>query len=221
MTFNVRHGVGMDRRLDLHRQATIISQADIVLLQEVDRHLFRSRRQDQAQVLAEGSGLYNYAFGASLNFLGGQYGNAVLSRFPLRSVAVHRIPRPFWTEPRTVLQVETTIDDEVVYLFNTHLGYTFEQRREGIQVILGLVQRARGRVLFGGDLNVGTKSAETAALGAALQEVSSNCGPTYPSSHPLRQIDHLFVRGATGLKSCQVIETQASDHRPVLAVIGW
>jgi endonuclease/exonuclease/phosphatase family metal-dependent hydrolase len=219
MTFNIRHGVGIDRVLDLRRQALIIGQADIALLQEVDQRSLRSRWQDQTRRLADDSGLIYHVFGASLNLAGGRYGNAILSRFPLRNEVVHRIPRQFWAEPRTVLQAETTIGGEVVHLFNTHLGHTFRQRREGIQVMLGLVQRVKGMVLLGGDLNVTSGSAATAALGAALQEASQNCGPTYPASQPREQIDHLFVRDVAGIESCQVIETQVSDHCPILAVI--
>ena len=55
VTFNVHHGVGEDDRHDLPRLATVLAgtDADVICLQEVDRHFGdRSEGVDQALLLS-------------------------------------------------------------------------------------------------------------------------------------------------------------------------
>ena len=86
MTFNIHHGEGIDGRLDLERIARVITdaRADLVGLQEVDRGVERTQRRDIPTELARLTGLA-VRFESNLPHQGGEYGNAVLSRFPVKT----------------------------------------------------------------------------------------------------------------------------------------
>ena len=55
LSYNIRHGVGMDNAMNLERQAAIIKacEADVVGLQEVDSMTNRSGVIDEAAYLAQ------------------------------------------------------------------------------------------------------------------------------------------------------------------------
>ncbi len=83
MTYNIHHCEGTDRQIDIERIAEIIrkSGCDLVALQEVDRRTTRSNQVDQLTELARLTGLHPY-FGKAIDFGGGEYGVAILSKYP-------------------------------------------------------------------------------------------------------------------------------------------
>ena len=92
-TYNIRHGRGSDDVLDLDRTARAIAalDADIVALQEVDEKVRRSGNVDQAATLGKVLGMY-HAFGSFMDYDGGRYGLAILSRWPIESFESWRLP---------------------------------------------------------------------------------------------------------------------------------
>ena len=84
MTYNIHHGEGMDGKVDLLRIADVIKweQADIVALQEVDSGVARTARRDLPAELAALTGM-TCVFSNNFHYQGGEYGNAVLTRFPI------------------------------------------------------------------------------------------------------------------------------------------
>lgn len=220
MSFNIRHGRGTDMKLDLGRTAAVIreSGADIVFLQEVDSGTRRSEGQDQAGVLAATSGLHNFAYGKNLDFEGGGYGNALLSRLPIAGVRNHPIPPlPTTLEQRGVLQAVVEFRGEKLHLFDTHYPLTAVERTEATHLVLSLVGQVKGPVVFGGDLNAEDDSPEVTSLAQQLQDGSGRpAAPTFPADTPQQRIDYLFYRGPFRAESFTVIETQASDHLPIM-----
>jgi endonuclease/exonuclease/phosphatase family metal-dependent hydrolase len=104
MAYNIHHGAGADGRLDLKRTAAAIrrDKPDFVALNEVDRCTRRVGGIDTCKVLGELVGLYA-TFGKAIDYGGGGYGNAVLSREKPRDVL--RVPLP-GREPRLLLLCE-------------------------------------------------------------------------------------------------------------------
>src|SRR6266487_5513735 len=86
MTYNIHVGVGMDKKLDLVRIASVINKQhpDLVGLQEVDRGVERTQRIDEIADIAKLTKM-DYAFAFNLKYQGGQYGVAILSRYTIRS----------------------------------------------------------------------------------------------------------------------------------------
>ena len=91
MTYNIHVGIGMDKKLDLPRIAGVINaqHPDLVGLQEVDRGVTRTQGIDEIAELAKLTRM-DYAFAFNLRYQGGQYGVAILSRFPIRATD-HRL----------------------------------------------------------------------------------------------------------------------------------
>src|SRR5678810_85346 len=85
MTYNIHHGEGLDGKVDLLRIAELIKRegADIVALQEVDKGTQRTARRDFPEELAALTGM-TAVFSNNFAFEGGEYGNAVLTRFPIK-----------------------------------------------------------------------------------------------------------------------------------------
>ncbi|MEZ6125818.1 MAG: endonuclease/exonuclease/phosphatase family protein [Planctomycetaceae bacterium] len=93
LSYNIHHGEGVDRKLDLQRIADVILSVrpDLVALQEVDRNATRTGGVDQPAELARLTRMH-VVFGANIELQGGHYGNAVLSRHPIARLRNHLLP---------------------------------------------------------------------------------------------------------------------------------
>ncbi|MEX2180442.1 MAG: endonuclease/exonuclease/phosphatase family protein [Gemmatimonadaceae bacterium] len=227
VTYNIRHSRGMDGRPDLTRTAGTLGRLapDIVGLQEVDRGTERSARVHQADSLGRLLGLHP-AFGAFMAYDGGEYGMAVLSRFPIRRTAPLRLPDG--NEPRIALLVEVELGSgERILIVNVHFdwvaddGYRFEQATALAAVLdtIGLP------VILLGDFNDQPGSRTIERFRARFAEAAKDPGArfTFPATDPAKEIDFIFAApvAAWRVRSAEVIDDRmASDHRPVLAVLA-
>ncbi|MCH7992087.1 MAG: endonuclease/exonuclease/phosphatase family protein, partial [Gemmatimonadetes bacterium] len=109
--YNIRHGLGVDGEVDLERIADVLRplHADVITLQEVDRRVERTNGVDQARRLGELLGMEAH-FGDFMPYQGGEYGMAVLSRFPVLGVTNVRLPDG--DEPRTALEVRVAVGQQ-------------------------------------------------------------------------------------------------------------
>jgi endonuclease/exonuclease/phosphatase family metal-dependent hydrolase len=180
---------------------------DLCLLQEVDRQMPRSGWQDQAALLAQAVGGQAHFYGR-LRFGPAAYGNAVLSRLPVRSV--RHLSLPGGGEPRGAVGVQ--IDDEHgMWVWNTHLGLQPEWRREQLSRLAETLTD-QPSVLVGGDFNARPHDEEVAAF---LQETGlaplSAEAPTFPVPGPTERIDLLLGRGFTAAETTTTA-APGSDH---------
>ena len=219
---------------NLERVAELVrsTNADLVLLQEVDRGTKRSGNVDQPAVLAERSGLHA-AFGSAVDYDGGKYGVAILSRWPIVSDTLFHLPvdppqeRAGGShEPRGALRVVVESPRGRLAVINTHLDPSAVDRwrRQEVDSIVSLVTQTRRTetlVIAGGDFNSTPESAvQVAARKGGLRDAWMECnggqGFTFPYDFPVKRIDYLFLTGDIKCTSASVINTGASDHRPVL-----
>ncbi|HEY7924420.1 MAG TPA: endonuclease/exonuclease/phosphatase family protein, partial [Vicinamibacteria bacterium] len=86
LSYNIHRAIGVDRRFRPERVASIIEyyNPDIAMLQEVDEGAPRSRELDLARELAKALGFEHFAIGHNVRLRKGRYGNATLSRWPIR-----------------------------------------------------------------------------------------------------------------------------------------
>jgi endonuclease/exonuclease/phosphatase family metal-dependent hydrolase len=112
LTYNIHHGEGMDGRFDLPRVADVVknAQADLVALQEVDEGTQRASGVNEVTELARLTDMHA-AFGKAMDFSGGAYGVAILSRWPLRGTRNDPLPSFDDREPRTALTVDVQAGD--------------------------------------------------------------------------------------------------------------
>lgn len=228
LSYNIHHGEGVDGRLDLKRIAGVIRAArpDVVALQEVDRKAQRTGGVDQSAELARLTEMH-MAFGGNIELPGGDYGNAVLSRLPIRRHENHKLPCFDNGEQRGVLEVE--IDwpghSQPLLFFATHLDHRRpgEERLASAKAINELVARRLERpALLAGDLNDVPTSPVLAEFDKQWHRTSEQTLPTIPVSKPARQIDFILYRpqGSWRVLECRVLdEAVASDHRAIFAVL--
>jgi endonuclease/exonuclease/phosphatase family metal-dependent hydrolase len=219
LAYNIKHGVGMDGQLDLERAAELIRELDpdVVTLQEIDRNCGRSGGVDQAKWLGEACGMHA-AFGAFMDYDGGEYGMAVLSRAPM--INVENIRLPDGSEPRTALgvRVETSMGEVIVC--GIHFYRTEEQRMAQANVVSEHYAWARVPVILAGDFNSEPGGAVMTSLEATWQNIPKEGQSfTFPSDKPEREIDFCMVRPAGKAVSGSVViidEPLVSDHCPLL-----
>ncbi len=234
LVFNIRAGKDLAGAENLPRVADLVRStgADLVLLQEVDRNTQRSGPADQPAVLARLTG-YSAAFGRTIGFQGGDYGVAVLSRWPIRRDTLVPLlvtaPPGRTTEGREQRGVLVAVVDAPggpIAVLDTHLDHTGDDAWR-LQEIATVLQAARTAVepgmpvLIGGDLNARPESAVHEQLrGAGFRDAWEGCGAgdamTFPAGAPDRRIDYLYVEGATRCESARVLASDASDHRPLV-----
>ena len=248
MVYNIHAGRDTAGISNLERVAALIREHDphVVLLQEVDRGTARSGGEDQVALLRNLTGYFG-SFGKSLDYQGGEYGIAVLTAERPLAERTHALPveppqeRAGGShEPRVTHQVVVPTPVGTLDVLNTHLDPSADDHYR-MQEVTAVERRARllrqtGRTtLVGGDFNAvphsrvvevmeagGWRDAWKACADAAAGEgerVEPPGGLTYPAGEPESRIDYLFIPPELACRSARVVESTASDHRPLLFVL--
>lgn len=227
-TYNIHHGVGLGGRLDLDRTARAIAAtgATLVGLQEVDRHFGeRSGFADQAAELAGRLGL-EPVFGADIDrappAAGAprrQYGNAILSAYPVLSWRNTLLPRPAGTEQRGLLEAVVEVDGGPLTVFTTHLqNDSSPARREQAGEIARIVRGTAGPAVLTGDLNARPEAPEVRTLTAVLVDAWAAAGrgrgDTFSALFPRARVDYVLSTPDLVAQRPAVVRAWASDHRP-------
>lgn len=232
LTYNLHHGEGLDGRIDLERISKVIrdSHPDFVALQEVDRLARRTGGVDQAAEYIRRTGMHGY-FGAAMPFQGGEYGQVILSRWPLIEPRVVRLPGTKGREPRvaTTARVNIPVLGQLCWVC-LHLDATRDDtdRWEQVGALLAEFPGNGIPTLLAGDFNATPESrvmkrilgsetgwVDTAGAGGAF---------TDPADTPKVRIDFILAAPEPRwrvVESTVLPEAVASDHRPVLAVLGY
>src|SRR5207237_2406293 len=127
MTYNLHHCEGIDKNLDVERIARVIVSVkpDLVALQEVDRNTNRTGHVDQAALLAKLTKMHGF-FGKAMDYDGGEYGDAVLSRFDVKDSRIVALPyKPLEKhEPRAAVAIRCQMSGRGSGpLIRPHLAY--------------------------------------------------------------------------------------------------
>ncbi len=215
LSYNIRNCIGMDGETDFQRVADVIMAINphVVGLQEVDKGTFRLEGIDVAAKLAELTGMYHY-YSPSIEYQGGHYGNAVLTRE--KPVNHSYIPLPGRQERRSLQMVE--FEDYILY--NTHLNNRFAGDRHGSVMIIDYETMDSEKPIFLiGDINDTPGSGTLELLERNWEQLSGN-DPTFRSDRPDRCIDYIFGLKGEGfryrvLQRVVVNEPVASDHLPL------
>jgi len=225
MTFNIHIGIGMDEKLDLERTAHTINEQhpDLVALQEVDRIADRTQRIDEVKELSRLTGM-QAIYGRTLQHSNGEYGIAILSKYPVLEHTYTRLPRLGQREDRGLLSVKVKLNNRVIRFACTHLCHESEERRtmqaQAINSLL-LNNKDNTPVIIGGDFNAEPSYPSILLLKRQWTD-ATDAKPTFNSTAPSIKIDYLFFHPKTAfkVKETKVIEDSvSSDHRPVLTVL--
>ncbi len=225
--------------------------ADIIGVQEVGNHpcansLPFPMECEPTEYIAEHTGYYSYF--ACSTLLRGKYpyGNAIFSKYPIKSARTVTIPDPperaldpdnDYYETRSVLVAEIDVLGGITVLV-THFGLMPAEHRSAVETVLKLVSEIKTPVIFMGDLNMTPDHPTLAPLFEALCDIEDGRGEpiTWPAllsavgdyeatvkkisdehSAP-RKIDYIFISRELSCDSSEVVASLASDHMPY---IGW
>lgn len=220
MTYNIHRGIGKDGKLDLNAVSDVIkaSNAAIIALQEVERHSIRTVFQDQIKQLSINTNM-NYAYGKSINILNGEYGNGLLSKYPIEEYEVYDLPSI--SEQRTVLRTVINVEGLKIAVYNTHLGLKESERKEQLDFIMQMTSEDELDYILMGDMNsisdklsILAGNMKDCAIGSGNQQQS-----TFIEKEVQERIDYIFVSPDMEVKDYDVVIAEASDHYPVVSEV--
>lgn len=239
LTYNIHRAIGVDRLFRPARVVDVIRshRPDVVILQEVDQGVPRSRELDMARDLARELGFPHRAAGYNVSLRKGRYGNATLSRFPI--VRERNIDLTIGLKKRRGCQ-HTTIDLGTgserplhLELFNLHLGLSNLERQRQVGKLIrspefkGMEEGAP--CVLAGDFNDWRSVLRFFFIEAfdfrCASDRQTKRGPraikTYPSFSPRGGLDRIYYRGRIELEGIHRCAHQtsrvASDHLPLIA----
>ena len=232
LTYNVHSFIGTDRKRDPRRIEHVIreSGARIVALQEV-RWSAHHEGAHALQTLARDLKM-DFRFQRTATFAGEQFGLAVLSDLPMRTVKGGPLPRlgPALPERRSALWVEVETAHGPLQVISTHLAVLSRRDRMAqAEALLGpdWLGGAQGPAVLMGDLNAGMRAPAYKRLAAVLACARSDLPdrhPTFPSWMPLTRIDHIMGANGVRLENAHALRTAlarvASDHLPFVAELA-
>lgn len=226
-TYNIHSCVGVDRRYAPDRVAAVLRElgADIIGLQEVDVRRRRSGEHDQRGLLADATGLAVVPGPHSRDHRG-RFGNALLTRFPVRAVR-HIDLSIAGYEPRGALDIELAVDGRTLRVIVTHLGLRARERHQQVHRLLEALAAGHAgteATLVMGDLN------EWRGRRGGIPALDRHLGRaparrTFPSWLPVLSLDRIYAAGGASLRTVAVhrsaLARVASDHLPLRAAVEW
>ncbi|MGE5703783.1 MAG: endonuclease/exonuclease/phosphatase family protein [Clostridia bacterium] len=196
---------------------------DIIALQEVDNGLPRSQFMNQAKMIADRLEM-NYAYAPSVQYMVGNYGHAILSKYPIRSAQT--IALPSGQEQRTLLNAVIDVNGQPLRMFETHLGLAQTERKSQMASIQQLIDASLERkelFLLAGDFNASANDPLFKQLDAELQapfvREAQQLGSLRTCDKP-ELIDQIFLSPGLSFKSGFSSDFDRSDHYPIGAQIS-
>ena len=228
LSYNIHHGAGVDGKLDLERIARVIKSVnpDIVALQECDQKTQRTGGVDQPAELARLTEMHG-VFGENIRFGGGQYGNAVLSKFPIAKHENAHLPCFDDGEQRGMLICEIRPKElgTALLFCCTHLDHRPDSRERlasAKRINEWIQQRGQTPAILAGDLNATPSSSVLTEFSKAWRISNQQKLATVPVTKPSRQIDFILSRPLgrwKALETTVLSEAVASDHRAIFALL--
>lgn len=222
MSYNIRHGLGMDDNIDLNRTISVIQEAspDILILNEVDQGQWRTLFQMQAKEIAEALTM-KYFFSPTEGTT--NYGNAVLSKMPIKdSFGVDLPVVEEGIRERGAAVIITTAGTKEIMVIGTHLGLGGSaQLKAELNAVHDIYKNHDYPTIIGGDFNKIFSQISTTdpALTRDLKSVNNEIGlnlKTYPADAPKKQIDYILASSEFQTEGASVKSSQASDHLPII-----
>ncbi len=229
MTYNIQHGRNHNLEgdvIDFDNTSTPVLQEkpDILGLNEV-RNGSTPTYVDQPAVLADicgGTPIFGkaYSFGENMD-----YGNAMISRFPVLSSKTVTIPDPDvrkyngYYETRAVLCAMLDCGGKTLCILSTHFGLNPDEQENAVNTVLKLLDTIDTPVILMGDFNVTPDDIAVKRLSSVLHNTAAdlnNIEFTFSSDNPRICIDYIWYKGLTPL-NIHTVKGIYSDHLPLIA----
>ncbi len=232
MTFNIQHALDYQKQIvdtSLFADAIRRYSVDVCGLNEVRRgDGSHPDFTDQAKDIGDALGYTPY-FGKAIRFDGEcphDYGNAIVSRYPIRSVETVPIPdpvdrsEPVYYETRCVIKAILDVEGTDVCFLVCHMGLAESERYEAVKTLCNVLDTISMPVILMGDFNDVPTAAILRPLYDRLQDTATQGDAasmhTFSSYEPHQKIDYILYRGLT-CTNASVIPEIVSDHFPIMA----
>ena len=217
----------MDRRVRPTRVAEVLREidADVIALQEV----IGAGPAGGSHIEEIGAALgMGWVMASTRQLRGHQFGNVVLSRFPISHHAQHDLT---WKtcEERCMQRVDVDVNGRLLRVYNVHLGTAILERRHQAQRLATIVadRHITGPKIVLGDFNEWMRGLTTSLLSARLKSVDlqkfMRRRRHYPGLFPILHLDHIYYDGPLEIVHIEVLRNRlslvASDHLPLIADI--
>lgn len=223
-SYNIHSSVGMDGRRKPSRIAEVIKQlgCQIIALQEVDN---QPGDHDESMQLEYFCKVLEMRAVPGLRMVRktGEYGNALLTRFPILDVQYRELDYPS-CEPRGAIDVHLDIHGRRVRVIAAHLGLRRAERKyQWAQILREVDEESEVPTFVLGDMNEWYRGAQT--LKEAHRLFGEPPAPAaFPSFWPMLALTRIWVRPRKAIESIDVYRSElarvASDHLPVKASVN-
>jgi len=222
LTFNIQHGKNYRTKqidLDLMIKTIKDSQAEIIGLNEVFGA--NATEASQAKIMAQALG-YDFYFAQAIDYHGRPYGNALLTKYPLKTAETIMIPDPIkndheFFETRCI--IKATFQHFPLVLFTSHFGLAKGEQINAVKTSLELIKKERAPLVFMGDFNMEPCDPILKPLLDVLNNTFPAGPPTYPSINPQKKIDYILISPHIKVLKARILPVVASDHLPHLAIL--
>jgi endonuclease/exonuclease/phosphatase family metal-dependent hydrolase len=222
MTWNIHGAYGRNPRFDLARVIALIERhrPDVIALQEIDSRRPRAAGMpDPFEALGAALGIQSVR-AKSVVTLDGEYGQAVISRWPIHHAEIHDISHGE-REPRRAIRCEVRTPRGRLGVIATHLGLSIRERRGQAQALIALISEAPQTSVVVGDFN------DWFWIGSVRKVLSAHMPArsrqrTFPSFCPLFRFDRIYCKPENALVRVSTDRAAGalSDHLPVIADVA-
>ena len=229
MSFNTQHCLNYTtRRIDFQVMADAIlaCEADLVGLNEMRDQGTAPDFDRQTDFLAALTGLQHRYFAKAIDVRGpNPYGNGLLSKSPILSAETILVPDPVtraegkYYETRCLLKAKLKNGLTVLVI---HFGLNPDEQQNAVDTVVKHLEEEK--CILMGDFNVTPDDPVLAPIRARMKDTADAfTAPrlSFPSDHPDRKIDYLFVSPDIEVCSADIPAIVASDHRPHTAEITF
>lgn len=233
MTYNICSGMsyGEDKRRDLNQCAEVIKKynPDILGLNEVHYNIRFSGFAKQAEELNKILKYEYMYYGKAGAIKEGYQGNALFSRFPIKTAKTVLVDQPSICDEDTYYEQRSFIDSIIeakndLRVIVTHFGLAKGERKNELNLLLPIFRNHTDKLVFMGDLNVEPDDVQLKIISSALKDtadITKDNLYTWPSDIPVKKIDYIFVSQDIKTDSVNVPTTMASDHLPYIADVSF
>ncbi len=228
MSYNTQHCMNyITRKIDFQIMADTILKcgADIVGLQEMRNESEHPEYDAQAKILAEKLGFYHY-FAEAIKFSGvNPYGNAIISRYPIKNAQTILIPDPDpktgdgYYETRCLLKAQIDVGDGLCVCVS-HFGLNNDEQINAVDTVINNIDEKKCVLM--GDFNVKPENKVLLPIRERMYDTADLFTEeklSFPSDKPDRKIDYIFTTPDVKVIEADIPQIVSSDHCPHLAVI--
>ena len=225
MTYNIQSGRNAAHTLEPAGSEAVIRRLapEVCMLHEVRMRSLDIGGAEQARDLGEHLGM-EWRFFKAMEYDGGDYGIAFLSRAPILSCDHWVVPatKTLYSEPRIIFRCVVKLEGQETAVYGTHFGLSDIDLDNATNQAEELLREEKMPALFMGDLNMRPDDPRIGRIEACIPNTAPGepfC--TFPSPAPDRKIDYIFATSHFRAEKTWAEPTLASDHLPLIAQLSW